>query len=502
MMAPSLYRAVRSNREYILLSLLFLWCAYCCFFNIHASLSPADETLYAHVTQSIFSDGQWLRPLLDGHPYYAKIPFVQWCSAALMYLFGESPGTHRLFSALCGFGTFLITYALARRMGLSKVGAGLAVLALSGSWVFVFLNGVRRGCLDAPLNFFLIAAAYAAWRQREQGLAGIHPIGWRVVWIASFACALLSKSAAGLIVIPVTAAIMLIRAPTRVTRSVVLRFLLDSAIAALIPLTYYIPAIARYPDLYTVGIQQEILTRISHSYNKAKGPFFYISQLLAPWRMFPPFLVVPVFLYSVWRAYRTRESTWPILCVWFALIVIGFSLVRTRWPWYITPALPAGCILLGAVFDDLKRGVSIAYGHRSLTMIVTAAARVLLVIGVGSGVMHTAGSVWKSGEIRAFDRALLAIRRDYGTPPVVLSGNPQLESTEKVSVRMVSRHAAALNSREEILTLLNQHKRVVVIGLPKLLESFDLGTVTQNLSLVPPWRRRKHPLAVAFLEQG
>ena len=132
----------RERREIAALLMVFLWCAYCCFFNIGASLSAADETLYAHVTQSVFSDGQWLRPLSDGHPYYAKIPFVNWCGAVLMYIFGEWGWTHRLFSAVCGFGIFCVPYALARRMGISRSGATLAVLILSGSWVFLFLNGI------------------------------------------------------------------------------------------------------------------------------------------------------------------------------------------------------------------------------------------------------------------------------------------------------------------------------------------------------------------------
>lgn len=480
--------------------LLVLWCAYCCFFNIQASLSPADETLYAHVTQSVFSDGQWLRPFFDGNPYYAKIPFVNWCAAIFCYIFGEAPWTHRLFSALSGFGIFLLTYALARRMGLSKFGAALAVVTLSGSWVFVFLNGIRRGCLDAPLNLFLIAAVYAAWMRRDDTRRFSR---WRILWIVSFACAMFAKSAGGLLVLPLTAVIIAIRPAKPLTFSVVGGFLVDTIIASALPLVYYIPAIARYPDLYTVGIQQEILTRISHNYNRAKGPSFYLSQLVEPWRFFPPLMVVPVFTYAVWRSIRTKESYWPILCIWFTVVVVAFSFVRTRWPWYIDPAIPAGSILFGAVWDDLSSILS--KGRDSLPkrrVVFTRVVLGVLIIGAIGGGIHTAVSVWKANKIRILDRTVVDLRDRYGAVAVAQFGYPDFESTEKVSIRMLSMHPSVVNSREELLGLLAERGRVVVIGKRSTLDELNLRDLHKSYTVLPPWRTRNQEVAVVVMERA
>ena len=490
----------RERHKAAALLVIFIWCAYCCFFNIGASLSAADETLYAHVTQSVFSDGQWLRPLLDGHPYYAKIPFVNWCSAALIYVFGEWGWTHRLFSAVCGFGVFCLTYALARRMGISRSGAALAVLTLSGSWVFLFLNGIRRGCLDAPLNLFVLAAAYAAWRQREE-IFGVTV--WRILWICSFACALLSKSAGGLLVLPLTAIIVAVKPLRPIKFDLVGRFAFDTAIACALPVAYYVTAITKYPDLYTVGIQQEILTRISHSYNRSKGAFFYLSQLIEPWRFFPPLMILPIFAYSARRAIKAKEHYWSILCIWFAVVIIPFSFVRTRWPWYIDPAIPAGSMLFGAVWDDL-RGLLGRCSDKwtGWILLMIRAFLLIMVLGVIGGIGHTAKSVWKSDRVRLLDQTITDLRAAYGEIDVVQFGDVYLESTEKVSIRMLSMHPPVFNTKEEVLTFLSQRQRIVLIGAQELMRGVAFKELSKSYIIIPPWRKRNRELAVALLEQA
>ncbi len=490
----------RERRKAVALLVIFLWCAYCCFFNIGASLSVADETLYAHVTQSVFSDGQWLRPLLDGHPYYAKIPFVNWCSAALIYVFGEWGWTHRLISAVCGFGIFCVTYSLARRMGISRSGAALAVLTLSGSWVFLFLNGIRRGCLDAPLNLFVLTALYSAWRQREE----VSRVGiWRVLWICSLACALLSKSAGGLLILPLTAVVIAVKPFRSIGFSLVARFAFDTAIACALPVAYYVTAITKYPDLYTVGIQQEILTRISHNYNRSKGAFFYLSQLVQPWRFFPPLMILPIFAYSARRAIKAKEHYWSILCIWFAVVVISFSFVRTRWPWYIDPAIPAGSILFGAVWDDLRsflgrNGPELS--KKKLLMI--RAFLVVMVVGAIGGMVHTATSVWKSDRVRLLDQTITELRAEYGVLDVAQLGDLSLESTEKVSIRMLSMHPLVLSDKNEVVTLLSQRKRFVLIGTEESVRGLDLKDLYRIYTVIPPWKKRTQAMVVALLEQS
>jgi len=488
------------RREIVALFLLFVWCAYCCFFNIEASLSPADETLYAHVTQSVVSDGLWLRPFVDGHPYYAKIPFVNWCGAVIIHIFGEWAWTHRLFSATCGFGIFCVTYSLARRMGISRSGAALAVLTLSGSWVFLFLNGIRRGCLDAPLNLFVLTAVYSAWRQREE----ISKVGiWRVLWICSLACALLSKSAGGLLILPLTSVVIAVKPLRPVGFSLVGRFAFDTVMACALPVAYYVTAITKYPDLYTVGIQQEILTRISHSYNRSKGAFFYLSQLVEPWRFFPPLMILPIYAYSAWRSIKTREHCWVILCLWFAFVVTSFSFVRTRWPWYIDPAIPAGSILFGAVWDDLRSFLgrnSPELSKKRLLMI--RAFLVVLVVGAIGGVVHTATSVWKSDRVRLLDQIITELRDKYDALDVAQLGDLSLESTEKVSIRMLSMHPLVLSDKNEVVTLLSRRKRFVLIGTEESMRGLELKDLYRSYTVIHPWKKRTQAMVVALLEQS
>ncbi len=82
-------------------------------FNLHAgSLASWDEALYAEVAKQILRSGNWLDLTWGGSPWVDKPPVTVWATAVFYHLFGMHEFTARLFSALCGAGTVIVTYLL------------------------------------------------------------------------------------------------------------------------------------------------------------------------------------------------------------------------------------------------------------------------------------------------------------------------------------------------------------------------------------------------------
>src|SRR5688572_5157237 len=99
--------------------------------------------------------GDWLVPRLNGVPHYAKPPWIYWCIAASLKIFGFNEWAARLPSAFAAIVTAITVYALGRRMG--GVGAGLiSALILCSSLLFFVAS--RLITPDMMLTAFITLA--------------------------------------------------------------------------------------------------------------------------------------------------------------------------------------------------------------------------------------------------------------------------------------------------------------------------------------------------------
>lgn len=290
-----------------------------------------DEAIYADVSKEMVERGEWLTPHWNGRIWFEKPPVYFWATALLFKIFGVSEFWARFASALSGLGVLLLTFLIARRIYGDVWSGVLAILILLSTQLFVYY--ARFGTTDTMLTFFILLAIYSYLRSEEDErfwlLAG-----------ASCAMALMVKGAAGLI----TPAVLLVASliDRRFLALLRSRWLwLGIATAVLIAVPWHLlmywqhggTFINRYLSAHVVNRAQTNINEFNRGYG------FYFSVLknfVWPWA-----LILPVAL-----IFGRRPRSFVVI-VLGVMVFVGYTLVQTKFQWYILPAIPAVAIVLG-----------------------------------------------------------------------------------------------------------------------------------------------------------
>jgi 4-amino-4-deoxy-L-arabinose transferase-like glycosyltransferase len=249
--------------------------------------------------------------------------------------------------------------------------AGLLAGVAFASSLQIAMGG-RMGIMDVPLTCLITLAllSYAYWRRR----GGM----WAPV---TFGCvmglAVLLKGMAG----GLAPAIAVIHAT--IYRGRVRRVSVGAVIVALICFVlvaapWHLAMAQQHGDEYTSKLfLREHFTRMVQPMQGHGGPVvYYVLVILIsffPWVAFLP----STFL----RRQRGDDAVmfWrSLLVVWFLVVLIPFSLIRTKLPGYVMPLFPAMAILVGVEMDR-----RFAEPGR-LAWISAAVGAVILAVGVGA----------------------------------------------------------------------------------------------------------------------
>ncbi len=101
------------------------------FTNLGAvALWDEDEPLYASCAREMLQRGDWVVPTFNGEIFPEKPPLMFWLMMGSFQLFGVTEFAARVWSAVLGVGTALLTYHLGRLLFRAEVGlwAGLIVV--------------------------------------------------------------------------------------------------------------------------------------------------------------------------------------------------------------------------------------------------------------------------------------------------------------------------------------------------------------------------------------
>ncbi|RZI79857.1 MAG: glycosyltransferase family 39 protein, partial [Rubrivivax sp.] len=302
-------------------------------------LAVPDEGRYTDVARWMLRSGDWVVPRLNGQPFLHKPPLYYWLEAGSMALLGTHLPAARLAS-LCGALMLCwATYALVRR-GVDERAARWAVLLLATNPLLVLsaqyanLDMLVAGCISATIALAVLA------HQAE-------PPQRRWLWWAAYAVAALGVLAKGLIGIVLPGGVFVLwalleRDPRRVLGGFSVVGLL---LAALIAAPWFVATEHRVPGFLHFFFTVQHLQRFTETgFNNAWGPWFYpavVTLGLLPWS---PLL---------WPALRNRSTlTAPasslnrLAIAWFLIVMVFFSIPRSKLVGYILPLLPAVAILL------------------------------------------------------------------------------------------------------------------------------------------------------------
>jgi 4-amino-4-deoxy-L-arabinose transferase-like glycosyltransferase len=297
-----------------------------------------DEAIYAQVSKEMVEREEWLTPHWNGHTWFEKPPLYFWATGFLFKTFGISEFWARFPSAVSGLGVLLLAFLIARRIYNETAGI-LAVLILLSSQLFVYY--ARFGTTDTMLTLFILLAVYAYVRTEEDQrfwlLAG-----------ASCGMALMVKGAAGLIVPAVLLVASLIdRRFLSILRT---RWVwIGIAVVALIAMPWHLLMFWQYRDAFLSSyLSRHVISRATSNINEFnRGYDFYFSvfkNTVSPWAFIFPFALI----------FARRPHSFVVI-VQGLMVFVGYTLVQTKFQWYILPAIPAFAIVTGGFLAGLAR---------------------------------------------------------------------------------------------------------------------------------------------------
>jgi 4-amino-4-deoxy-L-arabinose transferase-like glycosyltransferase len=308
-------------------------------------LLDPDEGRNAEVAREMKDAGSYVIPLYDGMPYLDKPAFYFDAVAASFKLFGENEGAARLPSALFGSFTLALVYFFCRYTYGARA-AALGVLVGGTSPLFIAFS--RIVIFDMALTFFVCAALFAGYMGLEQAGEATSK-RWFLLTALFMALAVLVKGPVGF-VLPALGLLVYaksggVKGGRRFFASV------NVVVFFAIVLGWFVAVLWKRPDFAYYGIVKESLGRFTSAaeFHRSAPVYYYIPVLAAVF--FPWSTLLPEMLARGWQA-RSRAAHADRLLACFALVVvIFFSISRSKLPGYVLPGVVALGMLTARVFD-------------------------------------------------------------------------------------------------------------------------------------------------------
>ncbi len=355
--------------------------------------------------------GDWILPLRNGYIIPSKPPLFHWLGTLVSLTFGQlNEFSIRFPSALLALLGVLLTYRVGAVLWGVEAGliAGLT-LATSFEWV----RAATTARVDMTLTFFMVVAFFSFWSLYRKQQACPEP-GRRVGWVEAlgFFCLLglatLAKGPIG-VVLPglVIGVFLCIKRDLLFVRHLHLsRLIVGGLLFLIVAGSWYALALWQGgEEFFEKQIMKENVLRFVSSGSAGAGhvhPFYYFIPNLflgmAPWSFFFPPLIY--FLYQCRQ--RWAEKNFTYLIVWIVTIFLFYSASSSKRTVYILPIYPAIALLLGAWWQELRRG-EIALPQGFLMLMKAAGYGCCGVVSLASiGVIAHASGFDPLGLIRPF----------------------------------------------------------------------------------------------------
>lgn len=318
--------------------LLVAVCAFFFFWKLSSfGLIGADEPRYAQVAREMLARHDFITPTLSGTAWLEKPPLYYWQAMATYRVFGVSDWAARLPSACDAFLLVLAVYWFLRRFRPGMELDGALILATSAGLV----GYARAASMDMALAaaFGIAMLAWFAWFESGTRIC-------LAVFYVGLALGLLAKGP----VAPFLAALLItLFALSQKSIEIVKKTLWLPGILLFcaIGLPWYVAVQVRNPEFFHVFILEHNLSRFGTNLYHHPEPFwYYIPVTLLGWMPWSVFVAAAL----VWaiRRFRTpqQQALAEFLLIWIAMIVMFFSISRSKLPGYVLPAISAGAILV------------------------------------------------------------------------------------------------------------------------------------------------------------
>ncbi|HRZ87279.1 MAG TPA: glycosyltransferase family 39 protein [bacterium] len=395
-------------------------------------LWSSDEGRYAEIPREMLASGDLLTPHLNYVNYFEKPALSYWLTAFSFKVFGENAWAARFPVALLGLLTIAATCWFGARAAGPRAGffGGLLLFATAG-----FFLVSRYLVIDGPFTFFFTASLYlfyAGYTGRKTA-----PLVFSAV---SLGGAVLTKGLVGIVLPGLIVAIFLLAVKD-------LRFLLRPAVVwcalcfAAVTLPWFVAVCRENPSFFEFFFIREHFQRFLTSSAGRKGNILYFvmigSLFFFPWTFFVPYASKKVFTCKD----PARRRYLLFLFIWWTVVLVFFSISKSKLPPYILPMTPPLALLVGACLSDIVDGgadarqarkiwYTVAGGIIALTIGVTVIlsvsyhkeidARLIFPYAVPFAAVYAAGAALLYAAVRRLDDPMRAASRSARALPAYL----------------------------------------------------------------------------------
>jgi len=354
-----------------------------------SSLWDSNEAFYAETPREMIESADYINPSFNYQPRFNKPPFSYWVVALSYKAFGVSELAERVAIALGAIVLIATAFALARII-FSFEAAILSAIALAIAPRFLIFS--RRILIDVYLAMFMaLALLFFVMAERYTERRRL----FLVLMYASIGFGVLTKGPVA-ILLPAIAFIVYLTAFGKLKNTARMMPLWGAAVIAVIVLPWYIAVYSQHGWLYIKSFL--LLDNVSRytegKWGPSRGPLFYLQVVIGD--MFPWSLFLPAALWlqarrsiKAIRSVDTREEPAALLIIWIAVIIVFFSLSRSKEDLYILPVYPAAAALVGGLLSSfLKEELSTRWQQTTVWTIVLLAIVILL---IGAGTLYVFG---------------------------------------------------------------------------------------------------------------
>ena len=346
------------------------------------------ESNYALTAKEMLASGDLLSPRIYGKYWFDKPAMIYWLVAAGYKIFGVGEFAARFPAALFSAASVGLACWFASRLFGGALAGLFAALVLGSALEFWVL--ARMVVTDAALFFFTslgLAAFYLALEGKGRG--------WYAVAYAAAGLAVLTKGPVGL-VMPALIIFVYIAVIRRWDMLGRLWLLPGIAVFLLVAAPWYLV-------MYKIHGRDFVDTFLGlHNYLRAtvsehpKDNVFYYYLVLFPVSLLP---WTGVFLRAL-AARRGRHFAY--LAVWTGVFIVFYTLMATKYPTYVFPALFPAAILVARELEEMQTA-------RPRALLWLTVPAVLLLVAFAAGVKWLPPASWWPLQIAAVAGAVAVL---------------------------------------------------------------------------------------------
>jgi 4-amino-4-deoxy-L-arabinose transferase-like glycosyltransferase len=308
-----------------------------------------EEERFLGVALEMLQNGSWLIPHRAAEVFGDKPPVFMWAVAFFIWLTGKPNIALYIPGVISAVVVTVLIYDLGRRLWSPRVGRIAALLYLATWQTYGVL---RTGQIDSLLILFTTLGLYGLARHLLLGPAW----GWFYLGCAAMGLGVITQGVGflpALMLIPYTLAAWRRWPGVVVFPRAARKWFLGLAVMLAVIAVWLLPlamSIMVHGKPENMAYAREILLRLTAGRYSAAlhedEPFWYLTNVVAPFCL-PLVLLLPWLLTGWFRQLRKRDGRVAVLLGWVLLIVLFFSLSRSKQPTYLYPALP-GLVLVAA----------------------------------------------------------------------------------------------------------------------------------------------------------